>query len=635
MAKKNTRKKDVHHKIEVETNEKDSNFWDEKQNIEKEEVTMKEVVPTETTLSEKKKRKIKVSFKQQVAYFFLALSFVTTVCYFIYTVLTSSDLVNQMSTIIATGLLTFFSLFFIFTGLFADNKKGQSFLIVSSFLLTCFSGFQLGCEIGFIKVPTQKYVENFTNKNLTEVVAWASENNIALEQNYEYSDAIEPYHVISQNVDPGTLVKKVDTLQVTISDGPNYDKDFILPSMLGWNVDDVLTFIDENFLSNVTIDFEFSDSARDTIINQDVSGQMKRNAAIHFIASLGSEEELLPTDMKNLVGLSSFQATTWLKRNGLKFELLYEYSDTVRKGNVLNQSVSEGTTVDPKDASLVITLTISKGPKISVPNLLSMSVDEITAWVVENNLKINFTEVYDDTVELGKVVSASHKEGDAIEEGALVEITISKGPLKMGKFTTFAEFKAWADSYGIPYQQEQEFNDSVPSGQIIRISHQEGDIIKNNDTIQIVISMGASIEIPNFVGSSKSAIQKKCSSLGLSCKFTYGSFSDTVSKDIATKQSKRSGTTVGKGTSVTITLSKGPASRCTVFIQDTWMKAGEPSTTQSTLKSKLSAACPGVNFNIVLKDVNTGPGLITQDSPIKAGNNTFIEGNTYTIYVGK
>ena len=388
MAKKNTRKKDVHHKIEVETNEKDSNFWDEKQNIEKEEVTMKEVVPTETTLSEKKKRKIKVSLKQQVAYFFLALSFVTTVCYFIYTVLTSSDLVNQMSTIIATGLLTFFSLFFIFTGLFADNKKGQSFLIISSFLLTCFSGFQLGCEIGFIKVPTQKYVENFTNKNLTEVVAWASENNITLEQNYEYSDAIEPYHVISQNVDPGTLVKKVDTLQVTISDGPNYDKDFILPSMLGWNVDDVLTFIDENFLSNVTIDFEFSDSARDTIINQDVSGQMKRNAAIHFIASLGSEEELLPTDMKNLVGLSSFQATTWLKRNGLKFELLYEYSDTVRKGNVLNQSVSEGTTVDPKDASLVITLTISKGPKISVPNLLSMSVDEITAWVVENNASV-------------------------------------------------------------------------------------------------------------------------------------------------------------------------------------------------------------------------------------------------------
>ena len=48
-------------------------------------------------------------------------------------------------------------------------------------------------------------------------------------------------------------------------------------------------------------------------------------------------------------------------------------------------------------------------------------------------LKINFTEVYDDTVELGKVVSASHKEGDAIEEGALVEITISKGPLKNGK----------------------------------------------------------------------------------------------------------------------------------------------------------------------------------------------------------
>ena len=70
MAKKNTRKKDVHHKIEVETNEKDSNFWDEKQNIEKEEVTMKEVVPTETTLSEKKKRKIKVSLKQQVPTFF-------------------------------------------------------------------------------------------------------------------------------------------------------------------------------------------------------------------------------------------------------------------------------------------------------------------------------------------------------------------------------------------------------------------------------------------------------------------------------------------------------------------------------------------------------------------------------------
>lgn len=565
-------------------------------------------------------------------YVLLAITLVSVVSYFIYTVIQSNEIIEQLTTIISTSLLAMFTVFFLIQSLFLDNQRGRKFVVISSFLLTSYSVFNILTGMNILKIPTQEYVPNFTGKNLTEVVEWTTKNKVELDQIYETSDIVEQYAVINQDVEAGTLVKDVKKVTVVVSEGPNYDKEVVMPNFIGRNVDDVIEFVDENHLTGVNIDFKFSEIEREQILEQDKSGQIKRNDTVNMVASLGAEEDLGPVAMKNLVGLDTFHATTWVKRFGLKYTLEYEYSDTVEKGYVLKQSIPEGEQADPQTTTVV--LTISKGPKIKVPDLTKMSVDEITEWVIQNHLKIAFEEKYDEAVQVGGVISVNVEEGEEIEQGTLITVVISKGQLKMESFTSAVDFRAWAESYGINYKEEYEFNNGVASGMIIRSSHEAGQIIKNTDTVIIYVSQGKSIEIPNFVGSSKADIQKKCSQIGLKCSFSYGGFNNSVAKDVAIAQSKRNGSKVASGTNVAITLSSGKAQKYTIVIQPNWLSAGNADMTISTLKSKLESACPGVTFRFQKKTVNTGVGLITPDSPVKGGNNTFVQGQTYTIYIG-
>lgn len=568
-------------------------------------------------------------------YFLLAITFVSVVCYFAVTLIYSKNVVEQLTTIVSCSLLTLFACFFLAQSLFLDHKKGRFIVCLSCICLTCFSVFNILVETDKIALQKQETVPDFVSKNLTEVVKWANKNEITLNQIYETSDITEEYGIISQDVMAGTLLKNIEELTVVVSEGPNLDKEVIVPNFIGKNVDDVIKFVEENYLSNVSIDFEFSDIERDQIMSQDKSGQMKRNDQINFVASLGSEDDLSSIDMKDLVGSDLFHATTWVKRFGFKYVLEYEYSDTVQKGYVLKQSTEKGIKIDPKTTE--ITLTISKGPKIKVPDLTKYSVEELTNWIVENNLKVEFSESYDESIKVGEIISVSVNEGDTIEQGTLVSVVVSKGELRYEKFTTAAEFRAWAEEYKISYKEEYEFNDNVSSGSIIKSSHNEGDIIKNNDTVIIYVSQGKSVKIPNFVGKSKSDISKECSKLGLKCSFKYGGYNSSIQKDVATNQSKKANSTVASGTSVVITLSSGKATSYSVTIQPEWLAAGSPDNTISKLKSELQKACPGVTFVFKKKAVNTGVGLVVSVSPSKAGSGghyKFTQGETYTFYIG-
>lgn len=565
-------------------------------------------------------------------YLLLATCFVSVVCYFIVTLIYSKNIVEQLSTIVSCSILTLFAVFFLAQSLFLDHKKGRVIVCLSCLCLTCFSVFNILVLTDTVVLETQKVVPDFTNKSLTEAVKWSKENNITLNQIYEVSDITKEYEIISQDVVAGTLLKGIDELTIVVSEGPNLDKELIVPNFIGKNVDELIEYVDENFLSNVNIDFEFSDIERDQIMSQSKSGQMKRNEQINFVASLGSEDDLGEVTMKDLVGSDLFHATTWVKRFGFKYTLEYEYSDKYEKGIVLKQSIKKGDKADPNTQEIV--LTISKGPKIKVPNLLSYSVEELTEWIINNSLKVEFSEAYDESVEVGNIISVSVNEGDTIEQGTLVSVVISKGSLRYEGFTTAVEFRSWAEEYNVNYREEYEFNDSIASGNIIKSSHNAGDIIKNDDTVTIYVSQGKSIKIPDFVGKSKSDISKQCSSLGLKCSFKTGGYSDSVAKDYAISQSKKASSTVASGTSVVITLSSGKAQSCTVVILGEWLAPGDANATISSLKSKLSSACPGVTFNFQKKTVNNGVGLITKDSPVKGGNNTFVQGKTYTFYIG-
>lgn len=482
------------------------------------------------------------------------LSFLTVICSFAYFIL---HLVNSSSTvliIINSLFLTLFSIAFLVICLTSKRKHygilNMSCLFLIAFLLT--NLIPTYKEEGFMV----ERIKNFSGKSLTEVVKWSQKSKIQVVQQFEYSDMVPEYEIISQSIKPGTNLDDVDELIVSVSEGPNPYKEVIIPSMLTWNAERVLNFIKTNYLSNVIVEFVESDQVKDTVIEQSKSGNLRRNEELKLTFSYGDEGNSSEVSLANFKEQSKFEIEFYMKQHHLLYAFETDYSDSIKKGYGIKQSVPAGTKVKVNLDKIVVT--ISKGPKIKVPDYTKMSVTEFTEWAIENKVKLEFIDQYHDTIKSGKVISSNVEIDQVIEQGSTIKVYVSLGKLKMQKFKNVSSFYTWADKYGIKYDTQHEFSDTVPAGEVIRYSYKAKETIKNNDTIVVVISDGAKKSVPDLSGMSKSEASSSLDAMGLNYNFIYQS--SNTGKDKVIGQSISAGSEVSAGTTITITLSSGKAS---------------------------------------------------------------------------
>lgn len=489
--------------------------------------------------------------KPTIVNIILSLTMVITLAFSSYLIYDSFNQVDQVYQIINAILIFITILVFLIAFKRTYHYKKTKAIILTAICLIALMGFNGLALANVISLPKQSSIPDFSNKTLTEAIEWAEANNIKYEQNFEYSDNISKYNIINQDVKPKTLTKNIDKINFEVSNGPDYNKEVLISNMEGWNIDEAVKVIDENFLNNVTVNFEENkEVTRDAIMEQSKSGNMKRNDAITFKVSLGDKEALKPITLKELKNMTLFKATLYLNRNAIDYELKYEFSDKIAKGKVISSSIKKGTKVSPGDK---ITLTISKGKKIIVPELKNMKMSKVTKWMVENNLKINYSDKYDNEIKSGHVIEATYKKGDIIEEETTIGIVVSKGKLKMPKFNNITDFKAWADKYKIKYEIKEEFNNDIKKGDIIKFSVETNKTINPDEGIIVYVSKGKAIEVPNFIGKTKSEIQKTCNQLGINCTFV-NEYSNTVKEGNAISQSIKSGEKISKGDSIQISI---------------------------------------------------------------------------------
>ncbi|MEG0826097.1 MAG: PASTA domain-containing protein [Bacilli bacterium] len=478
-------------------------------------------------------------------------------------------------------------------------------------------------------------LKNFNNSSINEILNWAKENNIIIEQTYEYSDNIKEFNIISQDILPNTSLKNISKIKVVVSLGPNYDKLVIIPNMTGLTINDVINKKNELLLNNIIIKYEINeDIKKDIIISQSKKGQFTRNTEIVFIVSLGSVNELKPVLMIDLKNKSLFEATLWLQQNAIKYKLNYEFN-TIKKDYIVSHDIKEGTSINPN--SDTVNLIVSKGESIKVPNLLAMSSDEVVKWISENKLKIEFSDIYDVTVPLGSIISANYKENDEIETGSLIKIVTSKGQLKMPEFSSLNEFRNWANKYNINFKEDYQMNNEVLKGEIINFSIKTNDTINPSSTIIIYISNGKPVTVPNFMGKSKNEITNICNNIGLTCAFYIGNYSSTPLNN-AISQNFKAGSVVTSGAYITIGLSKGIAKNFTVLMNQSSIQSciGSTSCIKNYLTKLFNNNYPGVTINFLEKNSSTYniDGVIHESSPIKDGS-IVTQGNTYYIWITK
>lgn len=705
---KEKRKKDK----ELEKIEEDFSFLNEKEKKKKKKDEDNEIsildIKKEDKVVEKKKNKNTIEFrgeeftikddineieekpdkykKSKLGIFFLILALIVILGYgyYLYKTLDFKNL--ELIDIVKSCSFVLISLVVILILFKVNTKKSSPYIILLTLILIGYSVF----SVSYAK-EDEVYVLDFINHDYTEVLDFANKYNLKLNTLHEYSDTVEFNHVIMQEYGVTTLVSDINSFTVTISDGANPYKDVIVPNLVGFSYDDVIKYIKENHLTNVEIDFIISDKNKDIVIEQIGSGSMKRNDSIKFIFSYG--ESIESEAVKDLKELSLFEATSYLKRIGVKYEIEYEFNNKINKNYIISQDKVNEVVENIK-------LVVSKGKEIVVPNLSKMSTTEITKWATINNIKLKYDEVYNKEYESGKIIKVSHEENAKVSEGTEIVITISKGSIIMPEIKNISDFKLWANSNNIKFEENYEFSTTIKSGELISVNPKAGEKITENDTIVLTISKGKSVTIPNLVGLTKSEITNKCKNASVSCTFKYGGLTESTKKDVSISQSKKSGLTVAEGTNITITLSsgiiekvmiptftgkskseiqsscntlglvcnfsynnnfsstpkdtcisqdkngkvnkgttvnitlsKGAAQTYTIVIDGSLLSLGNPEQTKKTLQNKLSNACPGVTFNFSFKAVNSGIGYLNPDSQVKVGSNTFTQGKTYNVII--
>ncbi|MBQ2639487.1 MAG: PASTA domain-containing protein [Bacilli bacterium] len=249
--------------------------------------------------------KTKKRLKHPFISFMLIITLISSIGYFVSIIMYKKEDINLLYTLINTVIILLFTIFFISASI-TNNSKHKGTTFICALLLTIYNSLGILTTMNIITIPNLNRVTDFRGKSLTSVVEWASKNNIELDQEYEYSDMIGEYKIISQNLKPGSNPKN-KTLTVSISEGPNPNKDVVIPNMVTWDSERVLEFIKKNHLNNVEVEFIESDKVKDTLIEQSKSGNSKRNDEIKLTFSLG-EDPLGETKLIDLTNKTEFES---------------------------------------------------------------------------------------------------------------------------------------------------------------------------------------------------------------------------------------------------------------------------------------------------------------------------------------
>lgn len=202
-------------------------------------------------------------------------------------------------------------------------------------------------------------------------------------------------------------------------------------------------------------------------------------------------------EMPELVGKTYDEAEKILKAYNVKIKKEEEPSDLYEAGQVIEQTPKEGTKLE---AGMEVTLTVSTGKKLTVPDVSGMSKDAAQTELLNSGFKVRFQEEASDSVEAGKVIRTNPEKGSEAAEGDSITVIISTGketkkvyvPGLIGMTEEKAKEKIKASKLTVGKTQYVN-SDSYPEGQVIRQSYSVNAEVDEGTAIELTVSLGPSV----------------------------------------------------------------------------------------------------------------------------------------------
>jgi beta-lactam-binding protein with PASTA domain len=412
---------------------------------------------------------------------------------------------------------------------------------------------------------------DLTGKKLTEAQLWASDQNVTLQPAEEYNDEYAEGVIFWQSVPLGDRVKKGDFVDVKVSLGHDLSVTLELPDIKSMKMDEVQAWADANFMTKVRITTEFSDtvplnSVISYTVNDDrVTGEVvRRDSPVYVVVSKGPEDEAaLQVTVPDFKTMTLSECYAFANENGLTLTVQQQYDDYIAAGAVISQSVKAQEKVSKGSE---ITLVVSLGKKITVPDFSDYSKEGASAKAAELGIPVTVTERYSGA-SAGAFISQSIDAGSVYVTGDILELKYSLGnKVVLASYVgqTLDSLQSWA--LGLNAQgasitiSKTETTSSSPAGTILSQTPANKEI-SYKTTIYVTVSSGKVVYVPDFVadgagydGTYATAItredaMKMCDSAGLVPVFVSGSSTGRLPNEIYS-QSLTAGTEAKQGDTI-------------------------------------------------------------------------------------
>ncbi|MDO4500292.1 MAG: PASTA domain-containing protein [Erysipelotrichaceae bacterium] len=314
-------------------------------------------------------------------------------------------------------------------------------------------------------------------------------------------------------------------------------------------------------------------------------------------------------EMPNFEGMNKSDVAAWVKQQGIETSGIIfkeEYDFDTKEGTILYQNVNPGKKVK-KNVKLTFTSSLGADPNemISVPDLKSMTKNEIKDWIDENKLtKTKITTTYSDSVETDRVISYEFSGVDAetFTRSSTLKISVSKGPQPAGTITvedfkdkSYYEVETWAKNNKVNVEKVEVFDSKVTEGNIVSQSVEAKKTMKQGDTLTVYVSKGEGVKVPDLNALSKTEADEWIKKNAGTIKERYSSSSAYV-----LDQSIRANTTVSKTEllemTVVINLGNG------FYLSDVGLGALDGESYDSIADTVKSLKDKGININL-LRDI--------------------------------
>jgi beta-lactam-binding protein with PASTA domain len=134
-----------------------------------------------------------------------------------------------------------------------------------------------------------------------------------------------------------------------------------------------------------------------------------------------------PVPVRNVDGQPAADAQAQLEQDGFVVTIgPPAFDDVVPRGSVISTNPSGGTSA-PRESEIV--LTVSDGPTpVKVQDVANKTYDEAAAALTAQGFKVARNDVFDDKVDVGKVVGTDPGANQLAPKTSTVTINVSKGP---------------------------------------------------------------------------------------------------------------------------------------------------------------------------------------------------------------